>query len=751
MRRINKKRITLCAFLAAASCVALGFSNVNEIGSASANGEVTLSQTEFAMENGASVRVAKTGGSGIRFGFSIAKSAWTKLQTAYPSDTYTYKVYTEIDKTGNTDEGEEQVVVQDEITFGENETEKLFWASIVYDDLDAEIEDYAFALSLTANTYIDIVQTSNSSVVKTFEASNNGQSRSIREVAWLLLEQGLFNGDVVENYRGEVEAESASQDFDAWGETFSAKVNGDVYGVYLNDYNTKIDTYSVSDGTLSFDWASVAKSFKAQNVIVMTSTGIATYPCNPIYNMTQANAYKLRELSMDKVDNERCRVFVTENIDMSQVTWTVDFEQNLQKNYLVDIEGNGKTISKLGTTSYTNNPNAGIGLFHTFTGSIKNLSFVECASTHSASGLIAGVLRTSTFENVYIEVDSIKTGSYSGAISWQSEGGQTVALNNVYVSMPTNTAAAAFVTGFGKATYNMTDCVFVGGNGKAVNNRDGYAHTLNGTPIHCEDIAAAYDNFYGKTDVVSKAFMANAGSTIIAISNTPEDITKLLTATDGYLMLVEDINLAGRTDVLVANFYGTLNGNGHTIKNVPVRKGPGDYYGGIFGYLNGGTVKNVALEIPNMVANFGGIAYGIHNYAVIDNVYIKVNGYTNSSATGTMTDNYQAAIGRNVYLHQVTITNTVIDMATENVNNGAAFVVGFYQTGTLDLAGKNCHFIGGNGYMMSNTGANVTNDRFGYVKNYTTYTDRAEFDAKYNAADSTIKLSDEMKAWLGLN
>jgi len=747
MKAINKKKVTLCAFLAAASCVAVGLTQVNGVERVAAE-EVTLSASEFYMENGASVRV-KQGSSGIRFGFTIAKTGWEKLQAQYPSDTYSYKVYTEIDKTGNTDANEEEVIVQDAITFGENESEKPFFASIIYDELTAAEEDLAFALSLTANTYIDIVKTSDNSVVKTFEADNNGQSRSIREVAWLAIHQGL-TGEIIENYCGAVTDPAAEQTFDAWGQSFSAKVNGDVYGVYLNDYNTKIDNYTVSNGTLSFAWENVEKNYNDQAVYVMTDTGIATYPCTPIFNMTQATAYKLRELSMDQVGNRSgLKVYVTENIDMSDVAWTVSFSQNTQKNYNLVIDGQGKTISGLKTESYTNNSAVGTGLFHTFTGSIKNLAFVNCAPKHAASGLIAGVLRDSTLENLYIELDSFKAGDYSGAISWQSEGGQTVTMKNVCVSMPTHTAAAAFVTGFGNATYNMTDCVFIGGNGKAVNIRDGYNHTLNGTPNYYEDIVGAYDTFYGKTDFVSTSFMSNEGSTIIPIANNAEDITKLLTATDGYLMLMEDIDLTGRTDGLVANFYGTLNGNGHTIKNIPVRNGSG-YYGGIFGYLNGGTVKNVALLIPNMVANFGGIAYGIHNNAVIDNVYIKVNGYTNSSGTGTMTSNYQAAIGRNVYLDQVTITNTVVDMATENVNNGAAFIVGMYQRGTLDLAGKNCHFIGGNGYMMSNTGNNVTNNRFGYVKNYTTYTDRTDFDTKYNAPDSTITLSDEMKAWMGL-
>ena len=142
MKAINKKRISVCALLAAASCFAVGLSTVNakENMSASADG-VSLSASEFYMETGAQVRIETTGGSGIRFGFTIAQTGWNKIMQAYPSDTYNYKVYTEIDKTGNEDEGEEKVIVQNAFTFAQDETEKPFFATIIYDELTESEED----------------------------------------------------------------------------------------------------------------------------------------------------------------------------------------------------------------------------------------------------------------------------------------------------------------------------------------------------------------------------------------------------------------------------------------------------------------------------------------------------------------------------------------------------------------------------------------------------------------------------------
>ena len=745
----NKLLVIFVSLMMAVLCSAFGMLNLPSVKKAMAEGtetnnEITLSASEFYMEDGAAVRIAEKGGSGIRFGFSIAKTGWQKIQAEYSADTYTYKVYTEIDKTGNTDLNEEQVIVQDAFVFGENETEKLFWATIIYDDLSAQVEDLAFAISLTANTYIDIVKTSDNSVVKTFEASNNGQSRSMREVAWKAMEKDGLTGTVIENYRGTVADAATSQNFDAWGERFSAKVDGEVYGVYLNDYTTKVDSYTVEDGTLSFDWVNVEKSFKDQTVIVMTATGISTYPCTPVYMMNQNNAHRLRELSMEQVENRTCDVYVTEPIDMSQVTWERSFATTAIISYSINLDGQNNVISGLGTTSYSNNATLGSGLFDTFEGTIKNISFIGCAPTNAAGGLIADTIRNCTFENVYMEVDSFKSGNWFGAFSRDADNGMTVTMKNVYVSMPQHTASATFVTAFTNATYNMDNCVFVGGNGKAIYDRDGYTYTLNGTPVFCEDIKDAYGTYYGKTDIVATSFMANdAVSQVIPIANNNDDITKLLSATEGYFVLVEDISLAGRTDVLV-NFSGTLNGNGHTIKNMPVRKNAGSsIFAGLWADFTG-TIKNVALEITQMSSNYGGIAYSIFSGAVIDNVYISVAAYSSSVST-----NYNAAVSRQGYLAGVTMTNVVIDMAETEVTN-VAFVWGWYASGNHNFSGKNCYFIGGNGNVISYWEGKQT-DKAQQITNANIYENRTAFNDAYSAEGSVITLTEEMKAWLGLN
>ncbi len=106
---------------------------------------------------------------------------------------------------------------------------------------------------------------------------------------------------------------------------------------------------------------------------------------------------------------------------------------------------------------------------------------------------------------------------------------------------------------------------------------------------------------------------------------------------DGYYVLGKDIDATGYTHANSGlNLYqasnrwfttqglgncglkGTFDGNGHTISNLAL----GQF--GLFGLINGGTVKNVAIEISSMS---GGYTAGLCWFAldaVIENVHLEV-------------------------------------------------------------------------------------------------------------------------------
>ena len=106
---------------------------------------------------------------------------------------------------------------------------------------------------------------------------------------------------------------------------------------------------------------------------------------------------------------------------------------------------------------------------------------------------------------------------------------------------------------------------------------------------------------------------------------------------DGYYVLGKDIDATGYTHANSGvNLYqasnrwfttqglgncglkGTFDGNGHTISNLAL----GQF--GLFGLINGGTVKNVAIEISSMSSGYTAGLCWFALDAVIENVHLKV-------------------------------------------------------------------------------------------------------------------------------
>ncbi|MBO5111367.1 MAG: InlB B-repeat-containing protein [Clostridia bacterium] len=110
---------------------------------------------------------------------------------------------------------------------------------------------------------------------------------------------------------------------------------------------------------------------------------------------------------------------------------------------------------------------------------------------------------------------------------------------------------------------------------------------------------------------------------------TVQDLKNIANNTSGRYYLANDIDLEGEAWEPIANFYGTLDGEGHKICNFSMAKESGS---GRFGFFasNSGTIKN--LELSDFVASitysdvannnsFGMIAG--HNYGVIEDCEIK--------------------------------------------------------------------------------------------------------------------------------
>ena len=112
---------------------------------------------------------------------------------------------------------------------------------------------------------------------------------------------------------------------------------------------------------------------------------------------------------------------------------------------------------------------------------------------------------------------------------------------------------------------------------------------------------------------------------------------------------------------------GTFNGMGYSINGMT----QGSSYEGLFGMVNGGTVKNLA--ITNLKAGQTGYMNALAHYlinATIENVYIQTNAYDKNDATNNpgFTVKYSAPLAYAAY-NDTKIKNVVIDFQTTKDTN----------------------------------------------------------------------------------
>ncbi|MBR2385791.1 hypothetical protein IKA92_00660, partial [bacterium] len=95
-------------------------------------------------------------------------------------------------------------------------------------------------------------------------------------------------------------------------------------------------------------------------------------------------------------------------------------------------------------------------------------------------------------------------------------------------------------------------------------------------------------------------------------------------------MLFNDIDLAGVDWSNVSSYSNEFNGNGFTISNLTDTQG-------LFGSLNGATVKNVTLENFNITSttNVGTLAGTVSGNSTIDNVHVSGGSISHTGGNST--------------------------------------------------------------------------------------------------------------------
>jgi len=164
------------------------------------------------------------------------------------------------------------------------------------------------------------------------------------------------------------------------------------------------------------------------------------------------------------------------------------------------------------------------------------------------------------------------------------------------------------------------------------------------------------------------------------------------------------------------HFTGTFDGNGKTISDLKINNTTYDTNQGMFGYIDGGTVKNLGLIDVNITVsndNIGGLAG--YNEGLIENCY--VTGTINSEVTGG-----GMYVGGIAGFNTGTIQNcySTATIATDSFISYGGGIAG-WNRGTI----QNCYATGSVGGGGSNSGTNggiAGNSMYDYPSTLSTVT-----------------------------
>jgi len=227
---------------------------------------------------------------------------------------------------------------------------------------------------------------------------------------------------------------------------------------------------------------------------------------------------------------------------------------------------------------------------------------------------------------------------------------------------------------------------------------------------------------YTATDGFSVGVSKDCALEVKAVNtniSTADDLNFMRLKLDGVFTLMNDIDLTGTaysTWEPIVGFTGTLNGNGHIIKNFSINKPSNDNVG-FFSTVTGATISKLGIEGATVVGgttsgsgtNVGvliGNAIGVTlsesyvaNSTIVGRDHVGVligqtglqdgtsSSITDCYATGTMVDNANMAGGLIGLAETTTITNCYYSGAIEGPSNVGG-IIALAESGIVDIS--NC-------------------------------------------------------------
>ncbi len=182
----------------------------------------------------------------------------------------------------------------------------------------------------------------------------------------------------------------------------------------------------------------------------------------------------------------------------------------------------------------------------------------------------------------------------------------------------------------------------------------------------------------GNETVAEGIELASDGTYNIVSAAGVKSLAELVNAGDNFegktIVLTADANLGGEEWMPIGNgtrsgqtytgnaFKGTFDGNGKTISGLKITERSGKAAAGLFGVLDGGTVKNVTLEVDiDVASNANELAAGcvglLTNNGLVENVTVSGSVKSRETAAGIVSRVIKSGTVRNCHNH-ATISGT---------------------------------------------------------------------------------------------
>ncbi len=340
---------------------------------------------------------------------------------------------------------------------------------------------------------------------------------------------------------------------------------------------------------------------------------------------------------------------------------------------------------------------------------IKNSTFKVAEFTSSWGAMLNNVIGETTFVNVIFDVANLKTvaGTTSATIALGVSG--DLKLTNCVVSVNNSNFVANTHAGIvvgclaTSGTLTLDNTLIINTNKQLTNivaaRTNGDAVTVEGTYEMQSDVFDINVNALpdGMIKNYVNAIITKAEENATVLTNANIDL--LQTATTGYYVLGEDIDMAGKTWAPTQGstnlFTATLNGRGYSIKNFTA---PADH-AGLVGFTGAGaTFKNLYVHVITNTSK-GAITGQIKGATTIENCVIDID---------TIKENHGGGIA-NVVQGTLTVNNVLVNIDAATHDYGVGFVAG-REAASHNVIISNGFFVSGDS-KISNVYAGDNEDK----------------------------------------